>query len=249
VTGIFRSEILKQRTTRTNALLLAWMIGVVAFAVLLHVFGFSAAKLAQHGNQMKVLGVGTTIGALFASFWGAISITGEIRHGLIRPTFLATPQRSRVIVAKAAVSALAGLGVGFVAEGLAAGLLSAGVGIRGIPNVLSAGDYAQLIAGGALAAALFGAIGVGVGAVVRNQVATVVGFCVWLLFVEGLLLGDVPSVAKFAPGASAGAIAGAIQDSISSSLVAPGIGILLLAAYAIAASGIGSLAITRRDVG
>jgi ABC-2 type transport system permease protein len=243
-----RSELLKQRTTRTNVLLLLWMVGLVVLVVLLHVLSFSVEDLSRSDNQVKIVGLGTSIGALFASLLGAMSITGEIRHGTIRPTFLATPRRGRVLVAKVAASALAGLAVGLIAEALTAGVEAAGLAARGIDIELGSGDYAQLLAGGALAAALFAAIGVGVGAVVRNQVAAVVGLCVWLLFLEPLLLGDVHAAAKFAPGASAGAIAGAIQTQIADDLVAPALGVLLLAAYAALASAAGSIATTRRDV-
>jgi len=243
-----RSELLKQRTTRTNLLLLAWMVGLVALVVLLHVFSFSVETLARPDNQLKVVGLGTSLGALFASLLGAMSITGEIRHGTIRPTFLATPRRGRVIAAKVATSALAGAAVGLLAEALTAGLEAAGLAARGIDIELSGGDYAQLLAGGTVASALFAAIGVGVGAVVRNQVPAVVGLCVWLLFIESILLGDVPSVGKFTPGASAGAIAGAIQTQIATDLVAPALGLLLLAAYAAVAAGAGAIATTRRDV-
>jgi len=114
----------------------------------------------------------------------------------------------RVVAAKTLASMLAGIGVGLIAEALTAGAEAIGLGLRGIHIGLGIGDYAQLLAGDALAAALFAAIGVGVGTIVRNQVATVVGLCVWLLFLEPLLLGDVPAAAKYAPEASAGAIAG-----------------------------------------
>jgi ABC-type transport system involved in multi-copper enzyme maturation permease subunit len=243
-----RSELLKQRTTRTNAVLLLWMVGLVVLVVLLHVLSFGDEDLSRPDNQLKIVGLGTSIGAVSASLLGAMSITGEIRHGTIRPTFLATPRRGRVVVAKAAASALAGLAVGLIAEALTAGVEAAGLAARGIHIELGSGDFAQLLAGGALAAALFAAIGVGVGAVARNQVAAVVGLCVWLLFLEPILLGDLPSAAKFAPGASAGAIAGAIQTQIADDLVAPALGVLLLAAYAALASAAGSIATTRRDV-
>jgi ABC-2 type transport system permease protein len=235
------SELLKQRTTRTNLLLLVWMVGLVVLVVLLHVFSFSVETLARDDNQLKIVGLGTSIGVLFASLLGAMSITGEIRHGT-------TPRRARVIAAKVAASALAGVAVGLFAEALTAGLEAAGLAARGIRIELRVDDYLQLLAGGALAAALFAAIGVGVGALVRNQVAAVVGLCVWLLFIEPILIGDVPSAAKFGPGASAGAIAGAIQTQIASDLVAPAVGVLLLAAYAAAASAAGSIATSRRDV-
>jgi ABC-2 type transport system permease protein len=243
-----RSELLKQRTTRTSVLLLLWMVALVVLVVLLHVLSFGVDDLSQRDNQLKIAGLGTSLGALFASLLGAMSITGEVRHGTIRPTFLATPRRRRVVAAKVAASALAGAALGLIAEALTAGGEAAGLATRGIHIELDGGDYAQLLVGGALAAALFAAIGVGVGAVVRNQVAAVVGLCVWLLFLEPILLGDLPSAAKFAPGASAGAMAGAIQTQIADDLVAPALGALLLAAYAVLASAAGSIATTRRDV-
>jgi ABC-2 type transport system permease protein len=248
VTAPLRSELLKQRTTRTTLLLLVWMVVLVVLVVALHVFSFSVDTLARRDNQLKVLGLGTSIGVLFAALLGAMSITAEIRHGTIRPTFLATPRRERVIAAKVAASALAAIGIGVLAQALTALVETAGLGARGVDIELDAGDYAQLVAGGAVAAALFGAIGVGVGAIVRNQVAAVVGLCVWLLFIEPILLGDLPTAGKFAPGASAGALAGAIQTQIASDLVAPALGALLLIAYAAAASAAGAIATVRRDV-
>jgi hypothetical protein len=59
----------------------------------------------------------------------------------------------------------------------------------------------------------------------------------------------VPGAAKYAPEDSAGAIAGAIQSQIADTLVAPALGVLLLAVYATLAGLAGALAITRRDVG
>jgi ABC-2 type transport system permease protein len=249
MTAQLRSELLKLRSTRTILALLAWMVGLVVLVVALHVLSFGVGALSRDSNQMRILGLGTSIGALFAALLGAMSITGEFRTGTIRPTFLVTPRRTRVVTAKLAASMVAGVGVGLVAEALTAGAEAAGLAVRGVHLELGGGDYAQLLAGGALAAALFAAIGFGVGAMVRNQVATVVGLCVWLLFLEPLLLGDIPSAAKYAPEASAGAIAGAIQSQTADTLTAPALGLVLLAAYASLAGLAGSLLITRRDVG
>jgi hypothetical protein len=243
-----RSELLKQCTTRTNLLLLFWMVGLVALVVLLHVFSLGAATVAARDGQLKVLGWGTSIGALFASLLGAMSITGEIRNGTIRPTLLATPSRARMIAAKVVASALAGVMLGLLAETLTAAIESAGLAARGIHISLSAGDYAQLLAGGAVAAAFWATIGVGVGALVRNQVGALIGLCVWLLLIETTLIGNVPSAGKFAPGASAGALAGAIQTQTAAKLVAPAVGVLLLAVYAVLVAGAGALATTRRDI-
>jgi ABC-type transport system involved in multi-copper enzyme maturation permease subunit len=245
---LVRAELLKQRTTPTILLLLFSMVGLILLIVLMHDLGLSRAQLSTSDGQLKVAGWGTGIGALFAALLGAMSITGEIRHGTIRPTFLAIPKRERVIAAKLVATALIGIGVGLLAEGLTTGIEAAGLAIRGIPIQLGAGDFLQLLAGGAIAAAFFAAIGLGVGAVVRQQVGAVVGLTIWFLMIETTLIGDVPSAGKFAPGAAAGAIAGAIQTQSASKLVAPGVGVLLLVLYAAIAATAGIVLTNRRDV-
>jgi hypothetical protein len=248
MSGQLRSELLKQRTTRTNVWLLLSMVGLLAFVLLLHILALPTANIAGREGQLRLLGWGTNIGALFSALLGALSITSEIRHGTIRPTFLATPKRTSVIAAKVAASALAGVAIGLLAEALAAGMVSAGLAARTTHIMLSGGDYAQLLVGGGIAAALWAAIGVGVGAIVRNQVGMLVGLCVWLLLVENILVENVPWAGKFLPGASAGALAGASQAQTAAQLLAPVLGALLLAAYAAAAAAAGSLAAARRDV-
>lgn len=245
---LIRSELLKQRTTRTSRLLLVWMTGLILLVVLLHVLSLSTERLSSVDGQLKVVGWGTGIAALFASLLGAMSITAEIRHGTIRPTFLATPRRGWVIAAKLAAGAVAGIAVGLLAEGLTAAIEAAGLAARGIHIQLTAGDYLQLLVGGAVAGALFAAVGLGVGAIVRQQVGAVVGLCVWLLLIETTLIGNIPSAGKYAPGAAAGAIAGAIQTQAASKLVTPALGVLLLAAYAVTAACAGALLTNRRDV-
>jgi ABC-type transport system involved in multi-copper enzyme maturation permease subunit len=224
------------------------MVGLILLVVLLHALALKPSDLAKADNQPKVYGWGTSIGALFAALLGALGVTSEIRTGTIRPTFLATPNRTTVIVAKVVVSGLAGLLVGLAAEALVAVIASAGLAARSIHITPSAGDFAQMLAGGALAGGLWAAIGTGIGAVVRSQVGAVVGLCVWLLLVESILIGDVPSAGKFSPGASAGALAGMIQNISHGALLAPVLGALLLAAYAGLAGAVGLMVTERRDI-
>lgn len=243
-----RSELLKQRTTRTNLGLFLAMVALILAVVLLHMVSLPAQALGGREGQLKVFGLGTTFGMIFASLLGALSITNEIRHGLIRPTFLATPKRARVIAAKAAASLIGGAGFGLFAEAIAIGVGVSGLTARGISIAPSASDFAQLLLGGAAAAALLATIGVGVGAIVRNQVGAAIGLVVWLLFAEMTLIGSVPSVGKFLPGAAAAALAGAMLQQSSAYLLAPAFGGLLIALYAAVAFGAGSIAASRRDV-
>jgi ABC-2 type transport system permease protein len=120
----------------------------------------------------------------------------------------------------------------------------AALGARGIDIRLDDGDLALLVAGGAAASALWAAIGVGVGAIVRDQVPALIGIAAWLLFVEGLFGENLTEISKFAPGTLGTAISGQEPDT----LLTPGLSLLLLALYAAAAVAVGWLATKRRDV-
>jgi hypothetical protein len=242
-----RAELFKLRSTRTAFALFGAMTGLVLLAVVLHSL-LPTDALANRNNQLTILGRGEFLGVLFAALLGALSVTVEIRHGTIRPTFLVTPRRGRVIWAKAWASVLMGAGFGLVAGVVAAAAGAAALRARGIDLQLDGGDYASLIAGAAAAAALWAAIGVGVGGLVRHQVPTVVGICAWLLFVEGLLAGNLVGlgdVFKFLPGSAAAAMSGQEPGT----LLPPAVGLMLLAAYAAAAALAGAFATSHRDVG
>jgi ABC-2 type transport system permease protein len=242
VTGQLRSELLKQHSTRTTLLLFLAMVGFVAFAVAMHVLAIDADQLSNRSRQLEVFQVGTRAGMLFAGLVGAIAITAEIRYGTIRPTFLVTPRRGRVIAAKIAVSGLAGVFFGLLAEGLMAAAATVGFAARGIDNQLTGGDYLQLLAGGAAAGALWAALGLGIAALVRNQVGTLVGLCTWMLLVESLSSGLVPDAASLMPGGAGLALAGN-SDELATPLAA-----VLLVLYAAATAAVGWIATLRRDV-
>ena len=241
-----RSELLKQQSNPTNRGLLLGMLGLVLFAILLHGVGLAPEHLDSRSEQLMVFGRGEFLGALFAALLGAMSVTNEFRHGTIRPTFLVTPRRGRVVAAKVVVSMLAGAAFGLAASALAVGAGAAALGPRDVDLRLDGGDIALLVAGAAAAGALWAAIGVGVGAVVRSQVPAVVGIAAWLLFVEGVLAGDALDldVSRYAPGAAAEALSG--QDP--GTLLAPALGALVLAAYAAGSVAAGWWATDRRDV-
>jgi ABC-2 type transport system permease protein len=247
VRALVRSELLKQGSTRTAVALLAAMLVLVSAAVLLHGLALPGEDLERYDLQLLVFGRGELLATVFAALLGALSFTNEIRHGTIRTTFLVSPRRSRVVAAKVWVSSLAGVAFGLVAGALAVGIGTASLNARGIDVLLDEGDVVLLVAGSAAAAGLWAAIGVGLGAVVRNQVPTLIGICAWLLFFEELLVGDATGlgdVGRFLPGAAAAAISGLDPDT----LLEPAVGLALLAVYAGAAALIGMLATDRRDV-
>jgi hypothetical protein len=189
-----------------------------------------------------VFQVGTKVGMLFAALSGAMAVTAEIRYGTIRPTFLVTPRRSPVIAAKLCVSALAGLIFGLLAEGLMAGAAAVGFAARGIPLELTGGDFARLVLGGGAAATAWAIVGLGIGAVLREQVPALIGLVAWILLVETLLVGFLPHPSRLLPGVAGSELAGNTSD------LAAGYAAILLVLYAAAAASVGWVATLRRDV-
>jgi hypothetical protein len=240
-----RAELLKLRSTQATLGLWLGALGLILFVVLLHGFSLASAGISHPANQLKlVFGWAALLAPLFAALLGALSITGEFRHGTIRPTLLVTPQRGRVVAAKVGAGVLYGGALGLTTATAAAIAGVVALSLRGLPVRLHGGDFAVLLTGCTVTAALWAAIGVGVGALVRSQVPVVVGLIAWLLFVENVLLGDVGlvhEVGRFLPGALAKAATG--QDT----QLASGLAMLLLALYAVVAATAGWAVTAHRD--
>ena len=237
------SELRKMRSTRTNLGLLAGMIALTLLTVLINGFVLSTAELARHDDQHSLLSAGTS-GALFASLIGVMAITSEFRHGTIRSTFVVTPDRSRVIAAKVIASLLMGIAFGLAAIGLSFGIGYVILAGRGIDFALDTNHVLLLVLGTLLMTALWAALGVGLGAVVTNQVFAVVGVIVWAFFVDNLLRAVVPDVGRFTPVGASDSVTAGFGDY----LLAPALGGLLLLGYAVGFVAAGALRIAHRDV-
>ena len=244
-----RSELLKLRTTRTTLGLLLGMLALILFVVLIQGLVTPASQLSATGSpdaldrQRSMFGVGG-VGTLFAAIVGIMIATSEFRHGTIRPTLLFTPRRGVVVSAKLGAGLLAGVVFGLLAEGVAFGSGYAALAGRGVDFLLGRHEVLLLAFGTAGTAALWAGIGVGIGAVVRSQVGAIVGLIAWLAVAEGLLLGLVPRVGRFTPGAAGQALAG----GTNSRLLSPSTGGLLLVAYMVLLGLAGAVALTRRDI-
>ena len=238
-----KAELLKLRSTRTTLGLVLGMIALVVLFGLLTGLLNPASNLISQDNQRAVLGVGSIAGT-FSALAGVLLVTSEYRFGTIRPTFLFTPRRSRVIGAKLAASMLAGLAFGVVGEGLAFALVYGILDARGIPLALNGGELTLLLFGTLAGIVLWAAIGVGVAAIVRNQVGTIIGLLAWGFIVENLLFAFVPSIGRLTPGQAQNALMGLTTNHLLSPAAGAAALIVWTAVLALAA-----LALTaRRDV-
>ena len=246
MTAQLRSELRKLRTTRTNLGLALGLVALILFGVLAGGFG-SEADLSLAENQRELVGNGA-FAALFAAMIGVMATTSEFRHGTIRATLVVTPARTLVLAAKLLASALVGAAFGAVGGALALGTGVALIRGRGYDVLLDSGDVRRLVLGTIVMSALWAAFGVGLGALVRNQVAAIVGLSVWVFAVETLLIRYLPGVGRYAPGAAGTALTGNTVGDTSAQLVSAPVGGALLAAYACVFALAGARALAHRDV-
>ena len=221
-----RSELVKLRSTRTNLGLLFGMVGLVLLIVIVTGAAVTPAELAKDEHQRALFGLGLA-GGFIASLIGVMSITSEYRHGTIRPTFVFTPRRGRVVSAKVFSSFILGVIFGLITEAVAFAVGLSILAIRGVDVVLPTHELLVVALGSIACAALMAALGVGVGAVARNQVLAVIGVVVWFMVVENVVVSVWPEIGKFFPLAAGDAMTGINSDQL---LTAPQ-GALVLVGY------------------
>ena len=238
-----RAELLKIRSTRTTLGLLLGMVALILLFVLLTGLLTSVVSLSTAENQRQLIGIGSLAG-VFAALAGVLLVTSEYRYGTIRPTFLFTPYRGRVLAAKVIAATLAGIAFGVVGEALGWGIGYAILSGRGVTFALSTGDALQLTLGSLAGIALWGAMGAGLGTILRNQVGGVITLLAWGFVVSPLLFGLAPSVGHFMPSYAQDSLIGLTSKHLLTAVA----GGSVLAGWA-ALLAAGGLAVTaRRDV-
>jgi ABC-2 type transport system permease protein len=243
---LIRTELLKLRTTRSFLLTFAG-VPVMAGLVVLAVFGAAG----RQGNDplgpdslAQVLGAPASITTTLALILGVVGLAGEYRHKTITTTLLATPRRGRVVVAKVVAHALAGTAVAMVTLAATAAVAVPWLVQADVP--VDVGDKVARVAGGlVLATALHGALGVAVGALIRNQTVAVAVAFGWLLKVEGAVAGLFRSetLADWLPFATGRAIVPAGPGARSLWAAAA-----VLALYVVALATAGTRLVVDRDI-
>jgi len=197
--------------------------------------------------------------ALVPAAAGTLAVTSEYRHRTAAVTFLFAPRRWQVLAAKLATYGVAGLAYGLILAGSAAVAVFAAAAFRDVPLGLPAGTVLGLLARIGLAMVVYTLIGIGVGALLRNQV---VALCVVIgyLYMGEALLMMIPGVNHLYPILPGGAtaaltdftyLADAMSQRLGSTplqLLPPAAGALLLTAYALAAALLAVIIPMRRDI-
>lgn len=240
MTALLHAELIKLRTTRTFAALALVAVGLSLVITVL-------VGMLTEPSQSSVLTdvFANDVSGPFILVLAIVGITGEWRHRTITSSLLAAPHRERFLTAKALAFAAAGVVLSL--------LISAAVAVVGLA-ILSArdlptpelGELVGLIGRSAIVAALLGAFGVAVGALVRNQPVAIVAVLAAGFVVEPTVLAIVPEVGRFGP--LIGLPAGIVGASTETDTLAPVLAGLALLGWIVAAFAAGAALLRRRDV-
>jgi ABC-2 type transport system permease protein len=238
------AEIFKLRSTRTFYGIVGGSVGLILVIVILVT---ALVKFSPSDHPLTDIMMFAAFLQPFVLVLGILSITSEFRHGTITPSLLVAPDRVRLVLAKLGASVLVGLALGLITSVLLYLIVK---GIGGLRDLDTSGDAGTVIIGTTVGTGIWAALGLGVGAILRNQVGAIVGSLVYLFVLENLLqiipgLDDI--IAKYGFGGLSAGLFAADQDSSSDLLGQLPAG-LLLAGYAAVLVVIGILVVQRRDV-
>jgi len=243
------------RKTLSTSAWWALLVPAGLLSLLVTLITAEAAGLAFTPSLAQALALGS-FAAKFAVVFGVVSATSEYRHRTITTSYLTSPGRNQLLLAKVIVAAVAGVGYGAFCSVLGMlGMLLGGGTVSGgeLATVLEVSATALLVF------ALWAVLGVGLGTLISNQLAAIVGVLVYLLLVEQIISGlaslsNLGRIDDYLPGGSATAALTGLAESgpfggTFGGLVLPWwLALLIFAGYAAVAVLAGAASARRRDV-
>jgi len=225
VSVLLAAELLKLRTTRTFAALVGSALLLTLSATVL------LTALRSDLTEAQIKGIfAFDFTSLFILLLGVMGMAGEWRHRTITGTVLAAPDRLRLLAAKTLSYAAAGVVLSLVVTVTIMAVGTAILSARGAAT-LAASDLLDVLWRNLVVAALLGALGVGLGGLLRNQVVAIVAIFVISFLVEPILFGFVPHVGQFAPFSTAPSAISRYSlfgGTNSDDLLSPGAAVLVL---------------------
>jgi ABC-2 type transport system permease protein len=249
MTRLIRAELLKLRTTQVWFWLLIAALAISA----LFVVGPLASNNIHTSRDVADMFSNAGIAYVLTFVLGVLGVTTEFRYQTITPTLLATPSRWTLVTAKMITYAI--LGVLYAAACVIIELLIAvpWLNAKGIDYSLGSNGVPHALISVFVVLALFGIIGLGVGALVKNQIVAVTVGIVFLVVLQNILVAipGVKHVYPYLPGGAAASIATVAGDDRSVNgigLLPTAGGVVVLLLWAIVPAVIGASFTLNRDI-
>jgi ABC-type transport system involved in multi-copper enzyme maturation permease subunit len=190
---------------------------------------------------------------IFAIILGVLIMAGEFRHGTAAATFLASPKRSRVLMAKLFVAAIAGALMQLISVVIA--LAAAWYTLTFFEDVAepSQNVFLNISLAALLAGAVLGLVGVAIGSLIRNQLIAIVSTLVWLFVIEPIVLLLFVDAGKWLPtGAITGMLALEFESEAlgvnTADYLQPPLAALVLLGYGAVFTALALVSSMRRDI-
>ncbi|MGK5742579.1 ABC transporter permease [Micromonospora sp. URMC 103] len=218
--------------------------------------GQLAAAAHPDSLSANLFTTGQFFGLLIVMLLGIIVVTSEFFHQTVTTTFLTSPHRSAVMIAK--LTAAAFLAVLFWVVTTAFNLVAGAAVLEsvGVGNQLGNTAAWEAIGLNGLAYLLWGILGVGLGVLIRSQIgATVTGILLYLGGTIGAAIAISVLAARFGDWINDLQL---LVPSLASSLMVTGAeipgnpprwaGAAVLIGYAVVTGVVGTLILRRRDI-
>jgi ABC-2 type transport system permease protein len=250
MTPLVRSELLKLRTVPMTAWLFATTVLVVVLEVLAFVLGAGAGIGPGQRDDPDLLSqavAGASAGEIIVMVLGIMVLTHEYRFGTATATFLVTPRRGSIVVAKMIAVSLLGLGFTVLSMAIAVPLSVWLIELRG-GTVTWDRKVAEVLLAAVVVMVLYGPLGIALAALVHNQIAAIAGSLTWLFVIEAGLSAVLPGVARWTIGGATGAVLQVGTWAGTEDILSPFLGGAVLVAWTAVFAVVGTRVAMRRDI-
>lgn len=237
-----------------------WILALAALAVgiLITVLTVTGSTPGTHTPLEVFTGAltgGVQTAYMVTAMVGIAAVAGEYRHRTVTPSYLAVPDRGKLIGAKLLVAFAYGAVIGLVILAVCSAIAGPWLADRGLlDGSLEIAGIARAVIGGTLAIAIMTALGSALAALVHNQMAAIGGLMIYLFAIEPRV-ANLDATKDFYPFLPGGAVQAllysgdkAFGSATGATLLNPWLGGLLLLAYAGVITAIAVRTTVRNDI-
>lgn len=252
-TSLLASEWTKLRSVRTN-----WLTACLAITLSIGIAGMSAFAIGAIREEQSApidpllhINFGLLLGVIPLKVLGVIAVTSEYSSGMIRSTFIVTPQRLRIVAAKAVVTCAAGLATATI---MVAGMYLASQLVRRSFDLgtssISDGEVQRFLVVYALGGLVYVMVPFALGLLLRSTTGAVT-IAIGMFFLPGMIGAATPvwvqeNVLRFLPDAALDSLSGSIAGD-SAVYLSPFSASLVIAAWIVGLLLLAGLILNRRD--
>lgn len=242
---LIRAELRKLTSTRMPFAFVLVLVAIATLTGVAVVWGTdmdgSKAFISTAADQRSLVAFAANA-IMGAGLFGAIAVAREYGHNTVVPTFLATPRRSRTVLAQLVAVLIGGAVLGLLGAALTVAAVALTLPATDYGFMVSAGGVSAVLAASSFAGAAGAVLGAGIGCLVRNTGGAVTGAVLALIIAPPLIVQLASGAASWVPQTLANVLSGVTHE------VGRPVAMLGLALWAAVPALAGLVAVQRRDV-